>query len=341
MSKTYTVAIAGCGKRGKVHADLFFKNPRFEVVGVADVDATRTAECAEMCGNPEQFSDAAQMLAAKKPDVFCFCTPPTLRMPFIKMAVENKVKLVAYEKPMAANMTECLEIRKMLNDAGIKSVQSHQRKYNPQFIKIKEIIDSGKIGRIQTIYAHCTGWMMHMATHLADYMRWLNNNDEIEWVIGVADGKEKFEDNHPSPDYLGGFVQFKNGVRGILETGSLAPDVPEVEYWWRKVRIGAVGTEGFAECFVGGGWRAVTNDSNGVISGEGTWDADHEQLPYIEDIALWLDGVKEHPCNGEQGFKDAEVMFGLMRSVVERKKIDFPLGPGDPELETLKAVLPD
>lgn len=341
MSKVYTVGIAGCGKRGKVHADLFYRNPRFEVVGVADVDPAKTAECAAICGNPEQFDDAEKMLEVKKPDVFCFCTPPTLRLPFIRMAVNNRVKLVAYEKPMAVSMSECIEIRRLLNDAGIKSVQSHQRKYNPQFQAVKKIIDSGRIGRIQTIYAHCTGWMMHMATHLADYVRWFNNNDEIEWVIGLAHGKEKFEDNHPSPDYIGGFLQFNNGVRGIIETGSLAPDVPEVDYWWRKVRIGAVGTEGFAECFVGGGWRAATKDSQGIISGEGTWDADHEQLPYIEDIALWLDGVKHHDCDGEQGYKDAEVMFGLMRSVVQRRKIDFPLGPGEPELEALKAVLPD
>ena len=337
MAEVYTVAIAGCGKRGKVHADLFFNNKRFKVVGVADIDAQRTAECAAMCGNPAQFLDAKEMLAQTKPDIFCFCTHPTIRLPFIKMGVEAGVKLIAFEKPMATNMTEALEMHKLMNDAGVKSVQSHQRKYNEQFIKTKEIIDSGKIGRVHTVYAHATGWMMHLATHLADYLRFFNNEADAQWVIGMADGCEKFDDNHPSPDYLGGFIQFNNGVRGIIETGSLAPDVPEVEYWWRKVRIGAQGTDGFAECFVGGGWRAVTKD--GVFSGEGTWDADHEQIPYIEDIALWLDGVKVHPCNGEGAFKDQEIMCALMRSAAQNKKIDLPLGPGEPELEALKKVL--
>jgi predicted dehydrogenase len=122
--------------------------------------------------------------------------------------------------------------------------------------------------------------------------------------------------------------------------GSLAPDVPEVEYWWRKVRIGAQGPEGFAECFVGGGWRAVTASRGKEGSDEGTWDAESEQVPYIEDIALWLDGVKDHPCDGEGGFKDQEIMCALMRSAVERKRIDLPLGPGEPELEALARVLP-
>ena len=49
-------------------------------------------------------------------------------------------------------------------------------------------------------------------------------------------------------------------MHGIIECGAGAPDVPEVDYWWRKCRIGAQGTDGFAEVLTGGGWRAVTKD---------------------------------------------------------------------------------
>lgn len=342
MSDTvYTVAITGCGKRGKVHAEYFHRNPRFEVVGINDVDQSRMDECGALAGNPAQFADTAEMLRTLKPDVYCFCTPPALRLPFIKLGVENGVKLIAYEKPMATSMNEAIEMRRILNEAGVKSVLSHQRKYNIQFRRVKEIVDSGALGRIHTIYAHCLGWMMHMTTHLADYMRFFNNNEEIEWVIGQAHGREKLTDNHPSPDFMGGFLQFKNGVHGIIEVGSLAPDVPEVDYWWRKVKFSVQGTEGFAECFVGGGWRAVTRQGGFQENlEEGTWDADHEQAPYIQDIAEWLDGTKEHPCNGEGAYKDQEVMCGLIRSAVEHRQIMLPLGPSEiPELEMLDKVL--
>ena len=341
--KTYTVAITGCGKRGKVHADYFTKNGRFKVVGVNDIDQTRMDECGALCGNPPQFADTAEMLKATRPDVYCFCTPPTVRLPMIKLGVENGVKLIAYEKPMATSMNEAIEMRKLLNDAGVRSVQSHQRKYNIQFKRVKEIVESGELGRIHTIYAHCLGWMMHMTTHLADYMRWFNDWDDVEWVIGQVHGREKLTDNHPSPDYVSGFLQFANGVRGIIEVGSLAPDTPEVEYWWRKVKISIQGTEGFAECFVGGGWRACTK-SGGFREDleEGTWDGDSEQAPYIQDIAEYLDGTKEHPCNGEQAYKDEEIMCGIIRSAAERKQIMLPLGPSDElELDTLDRILPE
>lgn len=341
MSQIYTVAIAGLGKRGKVHADVFHRSPRFEVVGLSDVDRQRYDDAAALCGSPPFFEDVKEMLAVTKPDVFCFCTPPAVRLPLVRLGVEAGVALIAYEKPMATSMTEAIEIHRLLHESGVKSVQSHQRKYNIQFQKCKEVVDSGALGRIHTIYGTGTGWMMHLATHIADYMRWFNHDAEAEWAIATARGREKLADNHPSPDYIGGFVQFENGVRGIIEVGDLAPDLPEVDYWWRKVRFVIQGTEGFAEVHVGNGWRAVTKSRGAEGSTEGTWDAESEQVPYIEDIALWLDGSKHHPCDGEGGYKDQEIMCALMRSAAQSTKVEFPLGPGEPELEALAKVLKD
>jgi hypothetical protein len=103
-------------------------------------------------------------------------------------------------------------------------------------------------------------------------------------------------DNHPSPDYIAGFVQFANGVRGMVECGAGAPDQPEVANWWRKCRIGAQGTEGFAEVLTGGGWRAVTK-SGGSRRRRGCMNYDLDMPPYIQDMADWLDDdTKVHPA---------------------------------------------
>ena len=123
---------------------------------------------------------------------------------------------------------------------------------------------------------------------------------------------------------------------------SAAQDVPEVEYFWHKARIGAQGTEGFAEALIGGGWRAVTRNSGGVISGPGSWNAQHDQPPYIRDIALWLDDEKRgHPCNGESAFKGFEIVMAICRSAIERRKISIPLDRSEPEIQRLARVLTD
>jgi predicted dehydrogenase len=338
---TYTVAIAGLGKRGTHHAEAFSKNPRFEIVGLCDIDRERLAGAAREFGVSYTNTDVAQMLADTQPDILTFCTLPNLRLDLIQAGVEAGVKLIAYEKPMALSTNEALEIMKLLRDAGCKSVVSHQHRYGEHYKKVQEIIASGAIGRVHTVYGHATGWMLHMMTHLIEYMRGYNGGAEAEGAVGQAAGKAKFADNHPSPDYIAGLIQFENGVRGIVECGEGAPDVPEVDYWWRKCRVGAQGTEGFAEVLTGGGWRAITRDSNGVISGPGNMDYAHDMPPYVQEIAEWLDDPAQvHPCNGEDAFKGFQIMMAICRSAVSRGKVALPLGPGEPELEALQNALP-
>jgi predicted dehydrogenase len=184
---------------------------------------------------------------------------------------------------------------------------------------------------------------MHMMTHLIDYASWYNDYADPVWVVGQAFGTEKFTDVHSSPDYISALIQYSNGVRGIIECGAEAPDVPEVESMWHKCRIGAQGTEGFAEVLTGkegkgGGWRAVTRE--GVQSGPGAMDYAHDMPPYIQDMAEWLDDpARTHPCNGETAFKGFQVMMAACRSAACGGKIPLPLGPGRDELDLLKNAL--
>jgi predicted dehydrogenase len=338
--KTYSVAILGTGKRGKVHADYFHKDDRFQVVGICGRDRERAQAALQLADNPEFYSDLARMLRETKPDVFCFCTPPSVRLPMMRAGVEAGCKLIAYEKPMATSFREAVEMAELCRKAGVKTVLSHQLKYGPHFQKAKEIISSGALGRIHTVYGTTLGWLLQMGTHVVDYVRYFNNEADAVWVLGQVHGREKLTDVHPSPDFATGLIQFNNGVRGIVEIGSLAQDVPEVEYFWHKVRIGAQGTEGFAEALIGGGWRAVTRDSGGPISGPGGWSAPNDQPRYIRDIALWLDDPKQvHPCNGESAYKGLEILMAICRSAIERRPIQLPLEPGEPEMEQLARIL--
>jgi predicted dehydrogenase len=327
------------GKRGTHHAEAVAKNPRFKLVGLCDITPERLESARQKFGVEKVNTDAAQLLADTRPDVFIFCTLPQIRLPLIQAGVNAGVQLIAFEKPVALSMNEGLAMFDLLRKTGVKSVVSHQHRYGAHYQKVKEIISSGALGRVHTVYGHATGWMMHMMSHMVDYTSWYNDYSPVEWVVGQAAGKEKFADVHSSPDYIAALVQYANGVRGVIECGAGAPDVPEVEAWWRKCRIGAQGTDGFAEVLTGGGWRAVTK--NGASSGPGGMDYDHDMPPYIQDIADWLDDpAKVHPCNGETAFKGLEVMMAACRSVVQRGKITLPLGPGEPELEALERVLP-
>lgn len=340
MAKTYRVMVVGMGKRGQHHASAFQANKRFEVVALCDIDATRLSAAAAKFGNPETGSDAAALAQKTKPDIFCFCTLPNLRTPLIKAGIESGAKLIAFEKPVAMTSREGMEIKKLLDASGVKAVVSHQHRYGVHYRAVADLIASGALGRIHTVYGTASGWMMHMLSHLIDYMRWYNGEADAQWVMAQAAGRGKFTDIHSSPDYLGGFIQFANGVRGIVEVGAGAPDVPEVDYWWRKCRIGAQGTDGYAEVLTGGGWRAVT--SKGVFSGQGCMNYDLDMPPYIQEMANWLDDDKAvHACNFNSAYKGMEIMLGLCRSAAEGGQIAIPLNQPADELDMLKQKISD
>ena len=341
MSSTYSVIVVGMGKRGKHHATAFAQNDAFEVVGICDIDEGRLEEGKALLGKDVAVStDAAALVAELKPDVFCFCTMPHLRVPFIRMAVDAGVRLVAFEKPVADSSANGAAVRKLLEENGVKAVVSHQHRYGPHYRKVRELAASGALGKVHTIYASTPGWMMHMMTHLIDYMRWYNDYAEAEWVMGQAAGRGKLTDNHPSPDYIGGFIQFANGVRGVVETGAGAPNIAEVGKWWGRNRIRVMGDNGFAEVLTNGGWRAVTAD--GAQSGEGAMNYEADMPFYIQEIADWLDDdTKVHSCNFESAWKGFEIMMALCRSVVNGGQVPLPLEGTADEIEALREKLPD
>lgn len=340
MKEKYRVVVVGMGKRGMHHALAFQANERFEVAGICDIDAARLDAAGNKLGVTVRGTDARKVAASAHPDVFCFCTMPTVRLDMIQAGIESGASLIAMEKPVALTSAVGMEVRKTLAASGLKAVVSHQHRYGVHYRKVKEIIASGALGRVHTVYGTATGWMMHMLSHLVDYMRWYNAEAEAEWVMGQAAGRGKLADAHPSPDYIGGFIQFANGVRGVVECGAGAPDVPEVDYWWRKCRIGAQGSDGFAEVLTGGGWRAVTKE--GASSGEGCMNYDLDMPPYIQEMADWLDDDRRvHSCNFESAYKGFEITMALCRSVAEGGQVALPLTEGADELALLKAKLSD
>jgi predicted dehydrogenase len=334
----YRVLVAGLGKRGMHHAAAFAANPRFEVAGLCEIDEGRLKAAAAKYGGAAAGTDARALAAEVKPDVFCFCTMPEVRSQMIRAGIEGGARLIAFEKPVALDSIEGARVRELIEGSGVKAVVSHQHRYGQHYQAVKDVIASGALGRVHTVYGTASGWMMHMLSHLIDYMSWYAGEPEAEWVMAQMAGRGKMTDAHASPDYMGGFINFAGGVRGVVECGGGAPDVPEVDYWWRKCRIGAQGTDGFAEVLTGGGWRAVTK--NGVSSGPGSMNYDLDMPPYIQEMADWLDdNSKVHQCNLEHALLGAEIMLAMQRSAAEGGQVALPLTIGADEQALLKARL--
>src|SRR5215208_1108589 len=142
VMKPYKVIVVGMGKRGKHHAAAFKKNPRFELAGLCSRDRARLEAAAAELGPVRTATDPLALAREVQPDVFCFCTPPDVRLPIIRQGIESGAKLIAYEKPIALSMNEAIAIREAVQAAGVKTVVSHQHRYGQHYQQVAEILQS-------------------------------------------------------------------------------------------------------------------------------------------------------------------------------------------------------
>jgi len=344
MSK-YRVVIVGMGHRGRQHAAAFLANAdRFDLTAVCDLDPGRLEEAKkELSTDVCLYGDAAEALDREEPDVLCFCTQPDVRLELVRLGIEHGVTAIAYEKPMALSLAEARQLVDLCNQAGVKSIVSHQHKYGSHWRKVREIVAGGEIGEVHTIHATSKGWLLNYGTHLIDYVMFLNGGSRGKWVVGHVHGRGRIHHaDHPSPDYAMGQIEFENGVRAIIECGDLAPTLPGDNPFWYDAGAIVHGSEGYAQVIVGSGWRAVTKSSNGVISGPGCFDPAKDQPPYIADLADWLDDdAKVHPCDGETSYHGFELTLGIALSGLENRELDVPIPTNQDIIARMQAELPE
>lgn len=331
----YTVAQVGCGARGKVHLDGWLQNPdRFDLVALCELDRAKMAAAVAAHGiAPALYDDADRMLAEVQPDIFCFSTPPAIRLSLVELACRHGVKGLAFEKPMATSIAEAAAIAALCRDHGIKAAVSHQQKYLTSLQQVRELVAGGQIGEIQRIEASCQAWLAQLGTHYMDYVLWINGGSRARWVVGHVHGKELLADSHPSPNFTMGQVAFENGVRAVVEFGRLASSAMGPEKFWLDNRLTVRGSLGYAWGDTDGRWGALTRASAGeVVGGEGEgWGVQEKtrlQPLFAADLADWLDDeARPHPCNVEISYHGYEILEGLCISALENRRVDLPLDP--------------
>ena len=137
-----------------------------------------------------------------------------------------------------------------------------------------------------------------------------------------------------------GVIQFANGVRGLLECGTLAPHVMPGEDFWLDGAVTVYGSHGYVRAGIGSGWQALT-----VASGDScslARDLRPQEPRFYRDLADWLDDAQRvHPCHGDISYHGFELLIGMGLSSVERRQIDIPITPipTTPELTRLEKVL--
>ncbi len=154
MSKL-NVAVIGVGNMGKFHVNNYSEIEEVNLVGISDLNKERGEKISRefKC---LFYEDYKKMISEEKIDIVSIATPTKFHKEIALYCIEEGIN-VLIEKPMADTVENALEIIKKAKESKVKVSVGHVERFNPAVIKLKELIDSGKLGKINSIIARRVG----------------------------------------------------------------------------------------------------------------------------------------------------------------------------------------
>ena len=138
----------GCGEvTEKKSGPAFNLVPGSSVVAVMSRNADRARSYAERHHIPRWYTDAQALLNDPNVNAVYIATPPSSHATYAIMAMKSG-KPVYVEKPLAATYEECLRVNRVSRETGMPCFVAYYRRYLPYFLKVKEIVESGQIGKV-------------------------------------------------------------------------------------------------------------------------------------------------------------------------------------------------
>lgn len=148
------IAIIGFGGRGKYYSELCANMPKdFELVAVIDnsIDKRNLVKKNTKLNDNQIFSNIDDFVASPKVADYLFvCTQDKEHFEHSTKALNAGYHLML-EKPIACSLEDCREIARLANEKNLKVDVCHVLRYSGYYGKIREVIQSGVLGKIIAI----------------------------------------------------------------------------------------------------------------------------------------------------------------------------------------------
>ncbi len=144
--------VIGAGSRGSIYGNWAVKHG-IEIAAIAEIRPERLAKAAQDWNVPENrcFTDPSQLFALGKiADAAIIATMDRDHYGHVMAALDCGYDILL-EKPISPDPRECIEIEEKANALGRKITVCHVLRYTNFFGTIKEILDSGELGKIVAI----------------------------------------------------------------------------------------------------------------------------------------------------------------------------------------------
>jgi myo-inositol 2-dehydrogenase/D-chiro-inositol 1-dehydrogenase len=237
MPKTFNVGVIGAGRIGRLHIEnLVHHIPNAKVKIVADINITeQLAQWANEIGISNISDNPNTIFEDPVIDAVLIASSTDTHASFIQKAAKAK-KHIFCEKPIDINIVEIEKSLKVVKNNDVKFMVGFNRRYDENFRRVYEVVDSGKIGIPHIIkitsrdpapppieYIKVSGGIfIDMTIHDWDMARFLAQSDVEEiYTKGAVLIAPEIGDAGDI-DTVIAVLKFKNGALGIIDNSRQA-----------------------------------------------------------------------------------------------------------------------
>lgn len=152
MTEMLRVGVFGAGVISRAHvAGYKSVGGRAEVTAIADANETAALGLRGALGkDAEIYGDWRALIDKADVDAVDICLPHHMHAPAAVAAAETG-RHILVEKPIARNLREADEMISAAEKAGVKLMVLHDRRYEPVWARIQEVLREGVLGRLITL----------------------------------------------------------------------------------------------------------------------------------------------------------------------------------------------
>ncbi len=234
--KKLKLGVIGTGRIGKVHiATLVQSVAQAEVVAVADINLKGAQEVAASFGITTVFTNYQDVINHPDVEAVVICSPTDTHAQYI-IEIAQAGKHIFCEKPVDLSLEVIQGALEAVKKAGVKLMVGFNRRFDPNFIKIKQLVEAGNIGDPHILkitsrdpapppaeYSAVSGGMfMDMTIHDFDMARYIVGSEVTEVYTNAAVLVDPAIGAAGDVDTAIITLTFANGAMGVIDNSRKA-----------------------------------------------------------------------------------------------------------------------
>ena len=333
-TKNIRVGVIGAGRIGKIHAgNLATRVPGAEVAAIADVNLAAARELADKLHVAKVTADFNEIINDPAIDAVAICSSTGTHAALI-IAAANAGKHIFCEKPVDHSLEKIDRAIVAVEKAGVKCQIGFNRRFDPNFKKIRELVKEGKIGDLHLLritsrdpapppaeYVKASGGMfLDMTIHDFDMARYISGSEVVEVyaaggvLVDPAIGEEGDIDTAIIT------LKFANGAIGTIDNSRKA-------VYGYDQRLEVFGSGGMAAAANNTPNATVFSSADGVVSEKPLYFFLERYMDsFIAEMRDFIEAVRggvDTPVNVLDGRKPVVIAMAAKKSLDENRPVNM------------------